>query len=429
MKRILLRAISLILVVITLGFCLVGCKNDEENESDSGAWTNDFSDVVLGLGDSSDSETADTKKEDATTKPTEKQTEPTPGKSTTTANLIKTEYNLKQKSSLFKLVGRTKFTSEGIYFDQSAAAIEFQGYMTGDVLLTASSEGDTFYTVYVDGKRTSPTSIGSERDKYKVTGGMSKETTIKLASFEGKYFHHIRVIKQSEPSQSYSTLKKLTITGKLEGTPANKKYYIEFYGDSLTAGYSNIADGSKSAPHAAKWQDATQTYAFMAAEELGADCSILAKSGTGLARGYTDDYNNNLWNYFSKYSYRRGSEAFNFSGVRKPNLVVIHLGANDYANGASKDKFVSKGKELVDKIKNGYGAIPIIWAYDPGEKVSTAWMEEIVNYYKNTHKGQTAMISLEWRSKGKVNGHPNVAGHKKNCSELVALIKEKGFLK
>ena len=209
--------------------------------------------------------------------------------------------------------------------------------------------------------------------------------------------------------------------------PENRKYYIEFYGDSLTAGYSNIAtkDYPTSEEGDAIYQDATQTYGFIASEALNADCSILAMSGVGLDQGWTS---NNFMHYFSKYSYRRGSDAYNFKGARVPDLVVIHLGANDVTCGSSRSKFVENGTALIKYIQEGYGEnMPIIWAYDPGEQVPDSWREEVLNKFSSTTKVYS--LKLEWRSKGKINGHPNVAGHEKNAKELVDLIKNNNLLK
>ena len=421
MKRRYLSVISAILTLVTVLSCFMGCSIDTNGDA-----TGESSDIATELSDIITEKATEKSTKKTTKKTTKKETDPIPGKSTTNVNLVASEIDLSKKSKSFRLVGRTKYVEDGIGFDHCASVVEFQGYMTGDLTISAWSSGDTYLTVYIDGERITPTSMGSGRDKFKING----EKTITLTTFTGKYFHTVRIVKQGETSQCYATLKKLSITGYLLDAPEEREHYIEFFGDSLTVGYSNIANGGESSQGAAKLQDTTQAYAYLAAEMLNADCSILARSGTGLARGYTNDYNNNIWKYFSKDSYRRHDVAFDFSTARVPDLIVIHLGANDYANDASKDKFVSKGKELVDTLKKGYGkAIPLIWAYDPGEQVNTSWMKEIVDYYKNTYGGQTYMISLEWRSKGKVNGHPNVAGHQKNANEIVNLIKTNNILK
>ena len=382
----------------------------------------------LEIGSESQTETQTEKStekqtEKKTEKQTEKETDPIPGKSKAPSSLKSKTYNLGNPTDRkkFKVVGRAQYTSTGILFDHCANAIEFQGYMTGDLKLNANSSGDnkndyTYLTVFIDGKRV---------DKRFVIEGLDQ--TITLATFTGNYFHTVRIIKQTELSNSDARLKSITMKGYLTEAPAEREYYIEFYGDSLTAGYSNIAtkDYPTSEEGDAIYQDATQTYAFLASETLKADCSILAMSGVGLDQGWTS---NNFMHYFSKQSYRRGNDAYNFTGARVPDLVVIHLGANDVTCGSSRSKFVENATALINYIHKGYGKkIPIIWAYDPGEQVPDSWREEVLNKFSSTTKVYS--LKLEWRSQGKINGHPNVAGHKKNATELVNLIKSKKLLK
>lgn len=416
MKKKFLSAISLLIVLSTVGSALLGCsKITDENGSDTSDLSEQISDIL---------EETEKKTEKATKKTTaKKETAPIPGKSKATTTLKAKTYDLGNASdrSKFKTVGRVQYTDTGILFDHCANVLEFQGYMTGELKLVANSSGDnkndwTYLTVFIDGERV---------DKRFCIEGTDK--TITLANFTGNYFHTVRIVKQTELSNSDSRLKKITMTGYLTEAPANRKYYIEFYGDSLTAGYSNIAtkDYPTSEEGDAIYQDATQTYAFLASEALNADCSILAMSGVGIDKGWTS---NNFMYYFSKYSYRRGSTAYSFKGARVPDLVVIHLGANDVTRGSSRSKFVQNATDLINYIHNGYGEnIPIIWAYDPGEQVPDSWREEVLNKFSG--KTKVYSLKLEWRSQGKINGHPNVAGHEKNAGELVDLIRKNNLLK
>lgn len=421
MRRKILSAISALLITVTLASCLTGCAVEDESESGSESFFGGTSDIALGA--SSESAPSKSASKSTSKSTSAKETEPVPGKSQATTALTAKIYDLGKAAdrSNFRTVGRVQYTDTGILFDHCANVLEFQGYMTGDLKLSANSSGDnkndyTYLTVYVDGKRV---------DKRFVIEG--KDQTITLANFTGNYFHTVRIVKQTELSNSDARLKSVSMTGYLTKAPENRKYYIEFYGDSLTAGYSNIAtkDYPTSEEGDAIYQDATQTYGFIASETLNADCSILAMSGVGLDQGWTS---NNFMHYFSKYSYRRGSTAYNFTGARVPDLVVIHLGANDVTCGSSRSKFVANATALIEYIQKGYGKnMPIIWAYDPGEQVPDAWREEVLNKFSGTTKVYS--LKLEWRSKGKINGHPNVAGHQKNAGELVSLINEKGLLK
>ena len=421
MKKRILSIISFILVFVSALSCLASCSAgfDGSGTDESTGLTTDQFFTELKTEAPTEKATKNTTKKTTA----KKETDPIPGKSKAPTALKAKTYNLGNATDRknFKFVGRIQYSDTGVLFDHCANVIEFQGYMTGDLKLNANSSGDnkndyTYLTVFIDGERV---------DKRFCIEGNDK--TITLATFTGNYFHTVRIVKQTELSNSDARLKNISMTGYLTEAPENRKYYIEFYGDSLTAGYSNIAtkDYPTSEEGDGIYQDATQTYGFLASEALNADCSILAMSGVGLDQGWTS---NNFMYYFGKYSYRRGSEAYNFKGARVPDLVVIHLGANDVTCGSSRSKFVENGTALIKYIQEGYGKnMPIIWAYDPGEQVPDSWREEVLNKFSSTTKVYS--LKLEWRSKGKINGHPNVAGHEKNAGELVDLIKKNNLLK
>ena len=422
MKQKILSAISIVLVLVIFLSCSVGCTSIMDMVNGTETYSEMFSDIFTDMLIESDTEK---KTEKATTKKTtaKKETQPIPGKSKATTTLKARTYNLGNATDRknFRTVGRVEYTDTGILFDHCANVLEFQGYMTGDLKLNANSSGNnkndyTYLTVFIDGKRVDTRFVIEGTDK-----------TITLATFTGNYFHTVRIVKQTEISNSDARLKSVSMTGYLTKAPEERKHYIEFYGDSLTAGYSNIAtkDYPTDQEGDAIYQDATQTYAFLASEALNADCSILAMSGVGIDKGWTS---NNFMHYFGKQSYRRGSAAYDFKGERVPDLVVIHLGANDVTRGSSRSKFVSNATALIEFIQKGYGKnMPIIWAYDPGEQVPDSWREEVLNKFSSTTKVYS--LKLEWRSQGKINGHPNVAGHQKNAGELVDLVKKNNLLK
>lgn len=421
MKKRILSIISFILVFVTALSCLASCSagfDGSGTDESTGLATDQFFTELKTEAPTEKATKNTTKKTTA-----KKETDPIPGKSKAPTALKAKTYNLGNATDRkkFKFVGRIQYSDTGVLFDHCANVIEFQGYMTGDLKLNANSSGDnkndyTYLTVFIDGERVN--------ERFCIEGN---DKTITLATFTGNYFHTVRIVKQTELSNSDARLKNISMTGYLTEAPEERKYYIEFYGDSLTAGYSNIAtkDYPTSEEGDGIYQDATQTYGFLASEALNADCSILAMSGVGLDQGWTS---NNFMYYFGKYSYRRGSEAYNFKGARVPDLVVIHLGANDVTCGSSRSKFVENGTALIKYIQEGYGKnMPIIWAYDPGEQVPDSWREEVLNKFSSTTKVYS--LKLEWRSKGKINGHPNVAGHEKNAGELVDLIKKNNLLK
>ena len=430
MKKRILAIVSMILCITSLLSC-VGCTDDMGDESDTVLSSNsDYNFGTLEIEQETPTEEPETEKktEKRTTakRTTVKATDPVPGKSTTTTALNAKTYNFANMSttdqSMFKFVGRVKPCSSGLIFDNSCATLEFQGYMTGDVVLEIYSEqnegygyGFSYFTVYVDGKRVDTRFRVDEKKTAKLT----------VASFTGKYFHTIKIVKQTEFKWSRATIKSLSFTGYLTKAPEKAKYYIEFLGDSLTAAYGNIGKPGDEPSESPKFQDGTKSYAYLAAEKLGADYSMISRSSVGVSKCWS---NAPIIDYYKTYSKGRSNDAFNPKNERKPDIIVIHLGANDYnVGGSNKSNFVSKGKELVDYLRSSYGTnVPIIWAYDPGEGFPDK-VKEIMNSYGGEAKGYYT-LSLGWSERG-AGGHPSANEHTKHANLLTDLIKSKNLLK
>ena len=426
MKRRFLAIVSLILCVASM-LSSVGCSIDDGGDSSESA-TDAYSESITESLKKTEKKTEKRTNKKTTAK---KETELIPGVSTTTENLTSKTYNFANMSlinqSYFKFLGRTKVSQDGLIFDTSCATLEFQGYMTGDVVIEIQTKknhdyGNSFFTVYIDGKRS--------ETRFEV--GSNKTAKLTIASFTGKYFHNIKIVKQTEFKWSLATVKSLEIKGILSKAPKEKELYVEFFGDSLTAAYGNIGKAGVSNGDSPKYEDGTQSYAYIFANAIGADYSMMSRSAAGINQCWS---NSPIIDYHKKFSKDRSSEAFDIANARKPDLIVIHLGANDYnvarendvISNSEKRAFVDGGKKLINYLNDGYGKdIPIIWAYDPNEGFPTE-VKEIINSFGGESAGYYT-IALPYTDKG-ADAHPTVKEHEKHAKQLQDLIVSKNILK
>lgn len=426
MKRRFLAIVSLILCVASM-LSSVGCSIDDGGDSSESA-TDAYSESITESLKKTEKKTEKKTNKKTTAK---KETELIPGVSTTKENLTSKTYNFANMSlinqSYFKFLGRTKVSQDGLIFDTSCATLEFQGYMTGDVVIEIQTKknhdyGNSFFTVYIDGKRS--------ETRFEV--GSNKTAKLTIASFTGKYFHNIKIVKQTEFKWSLATVKSLEIKGILSKAPKEKELYVEFFGDSLTAAYGNIGKAGVSNGDSPKYEDGTQSYAYIFANAIGADYSMMSRSAAGINQCWS---NSPIIDYHKKFSKDRSSEAFDIANARKPDLIVIHLGANDYNVAREKDgisnsekrAFVDGGKKLINYLNDGYGKdIPIIWAYDPNEGFPTE-VKEIINSFGGENAGYYT-IALPYTDKG-ADAHPTVKEHEKHAKQLQDLIVSKNILK
>ena len=445
MKRRFLAIVSLILCVASM-LSSVGCSIDDFGDSSESA-TDAYSESITESLKKTEKKTEKKTNKKTTAK---KETELIPGVSTTKENLTSKTYNFANMSlinqSYFKFLGRTKVSQDGLIFDTSCATLEFQGYMTGDVVIEIQTKknhdyGNSFFTVYIDGKRS--------ETRFEV--GSNKTAKLTIASFTGKYFHNIKIVKQTEFKWSLATVKSLEIKGILSKAPKEKELYVEFFGDSLTAAYGNIGKAGVSNGDSPKYEDGTQSYAYIFANAIGADYSMMSRSAAGINQCWS---NSPIIDYHKKFSKDRSSEAFDIANARKPDLIVIHLGANDYnvarekmndiyedkslsesakeskaaeSLRSSKRNFVDGAKKLINYLHDGYGKdIPIIWAYDPNEGFPTE-VKEIINSFGGESAGYYT-IALPYTDKG-ADYHPTVKEHEKHAKQLQDLIVSKNILK
>lgn len=104
--------------------------------------------------------------------------------------------------------------------------------------------------------------------------------------------------------------------------PAKSDLKIEFVGDSITAGYGVL--GNKGDAWSVTNSDCTGSYAYLTAQKLDADYSVVAWSGI-CTKAYIWA-NINMDNLYKRVSNSNTAQyAFDFS----PDVVVLNLGTNE----------------------------------------------------------------------------------------------------
>ena len=244
-----------------------------------------------------------------------------------------------------KVIGRTIMLDDCRLLCASGSGVEFE--YTGTRLTVtfwgdSSSHGENSVVywrdiprvqVIVDGYLMLDTAIKNEKETFVVYGEDSSMPAQR---------HTVRIIKLSEPRMSSVGLGTIEIEAE-EGpapTPYSNKL-VEFIGDSITCGYGVDTD-NELCPFSTCTENATKAYAYIAANELGVDYSLVSYSGHGLVSGWTPDANvakkeELVQPYYeiTTYSYNnfRGLEpqSVPWSFDRQPNVIVINLGTNDFS--------------------------------------------------------------------------------------------------
>ena len=382
--KVFIRLIAALLLVSMLPFSLLSCKEEDEGKDST----------------------------DATDEATDEKSDK--------AEVEMTEVDLEKESGRVKTLGRTMLLDSGIACDHSASGIEFNLRAEGDVTLSVVTSGvksdctTTYFTVYIDGER-----------QIKRLSAESGKTELVIASFDELGEHTVRVVSQTESNYTLTKMTKISFAGELLDPPKEKELYIEFIGDSLTCGMGNIGSNSSKDPQTPLWEDATQSYAYMIAEQIDADHTIVSQSGIGIAGSWFDP----LFDFYTKASYSRDKET-EYEFERAPDIIVINLGTNDYFLNKDKDPNMCKPeevevktKEFIELVRASYGKdIPIIWAYG----LVGTFLYDNIKAAIDSLGGESAgiyMCELP-ENTGGAQYHPNVRGHREATAALLPTVKD-----
>ena len=309
-----------------------------------------------------------------------------------------------------KIQGRSGPVSSGISFDWSANTLEFQAACAGSVSLTLKENASQtlYYTVLVDGK---------EQKRAHRTG-----SRLFLAENLPQGDHTFQVVRQTESFYGQATLCAIELTGQLKSRPADRPLYMEFLGDSITVGLGNLCLGlPQPASDYSENQDGTQSYAYLTAQALGADISVLARSGIGAYHGW-DGGNPALPPMYESISYYRDKTApWAFS--RQADIVVINLGTNDLWTGGSSSALTQAMQDFMRQVRRKNPRAAIVWA---AGGIMADYLDEAadaVNRLGGAAKNYYVCPLPCGPNKGG-NGHPTVEQHRSMADSLVAFLRQ-----
>ena len=246
-----------------------------------------------------------------------------------------------------KPLGKVIYRNGEFELSWSASGLSFSVDLQGDVYAELVFERDP-NNPYKDKYTKMAIFLDDVEEPYailRIEEGMSK----KYLLLSGKIgIHCIRIVKLNEKARGTIRVRSINADGEIIHDSGNKKERIEFLGDSLTAG-SDLVSHGKTDEEFTEAQDCTKSYAYVAAQRLQADVSILARSGL---RTSDRDWLLNQPKYWMD---------------EQPDIVVIGLGTNDQSQLEKGLRTPEEQEELVrlmlERVRDRYPCAPIVWAY------------------------------------------------------------------
>ena len=343
-------------------------------------------------------------------------------------------YSLKElvQGEKVKVYGRYRFLeNEAISCDFTACGIEFTAFCAGNVTMEVMSSVPTYgkapeepavcyYTVWVDGVRRD--FRRTETDPRENGVCVQGEAVLTLAEDLPEGRHTFRVLKQSSVLRCITELRSISLAGVFEDRPADNKVLVEFIGDSLCSGTGNLGSPDVGG-YNAMFEDGTQAFPYMTADELGADWSIVSRPGIGMAFCAGGKDPNNMSRIYHLQCFWR-SNAVEYEVGRIPSLVVIYLGNNDdshiVADPGKGVAYDAAYRALVDTVRKNYGEdTPLLLLVGTTlSDVSKEVTRKIAVDYPNVK-----VVPFTWHKSGYGN-HPTTEEHRIEKEQFIPVLQE-----
>ncbi len=257
-----------------------------------------------------------------------------------------------------------------------------------------------------------------------------------LASGLDKGAHSIEIFRRTEWSKGKTQFFGFRIKGDAKILPKekSKKRKIEFYGDSITAGYANEDTSGKDNPDSTNTNN-YMTYAAITARNFDAEYSCIAKGGIGIMISW---FNFIMPDIYDDLVPRDENEKWDFS-LYTPDLVVVNLFQNDSwlvtrtNSKLFKDKFGSEPptqeyiinayKNFISNIRAKYPDANIICALGSMDvtKEESPWPGYIIEATKQLNDPKIKSHIFPYKN---TKGHPKVSGHIEMAESLTKFINE-----
>lgn len=315
-------------------------------------------------------------------------------------------------SERVRLVGRfhsepSKITAE---WPGSLIEIRFEGTQLD---VTISDSGNNSIIVEVDGKpRLLDTQLG--------------EHTYSIVNGENPSNHVVRIIKRTEAAFGKISLTRIWTDGSFMSPIRNRKKILVL-GDSISTGYG-VEGADTNCGFEAEFENQYLTYAAVAARNLDADIVTLAVSGAGLVRNYNGETQRTM----TQLLYQLLPSSSVPAPLPLAEVVVVHLGTNDFADGARPNDFIAAYETLLKEVQATSPDAMIYATMGPmlrpeDQNAAVVAIESAVVKRHLEGDDNVAMIRFGWQPDPEDLGcdwHPSAKAHARMAIELEQRIRK-----
>jgi hypothetical protein len=308
------------------------------------------------------------------------------------------------------------------YWSGTSVKINFEG--DSIQALFSDNHGDNYYNVILDADSLFIFRPDTFKKYYTLASGLDA----------GK--HSLEIFKRTEWDRGTTLFYGFKILGdaKLLDKDAPKNKAIEFYGNSITAGYA-VDDFSGSDRSDSIFTNNWLSYANLTARHYNANYSCICKSGIGITISWFPLL---MPEIYDRLNPNDTTSCWDFS-LFTPNIVVINLFQNDswlvnrperaefktnFGTQAPSDAYIIKAyQDFVVSVRGHYPQAKIICALGTMDatRKGSKWPGYIQNALANLNDPK---IYTHFMSYKETPGHPSVKEQESMASSLIKFIDE-----
>ncbi len=312
-----------------------------------------------------------------------------------------------------RLVGRFDVEQNKISAEWPGSLIEIQFEGKRLDVTIHDDTGDNDLVVEVDGE---PSRLDTRAGEHTYTVVDESTSTIRV----------VRLIRRTEAAFGRTDLLNISTDGQIL-PPLEDRPRMLVVGDSISAGYG-VEGTSTECGFDPEFESQYLTYAAVAARNLDADIITLAVSGAGLVRNYNGDTE---WT-MERLAYRLLPSSSDVAPLPSAEVVVVHLGTNDFADGARPEGFTDAYEALLGDVRATSPTAMIYAAMGPmlspdDQDAAAAAIETAIAARRAEGDEQVALIRFDWQPVPEDLGcdwHPSAVAQARMADELERRIRE-----
>ena len=344
-----------------------------------------------------------------------------------------------------KLLGRTFSLNGTLWLSYSASGAEWEFFgtsctvtLTGD-FLSSDEIHSPRYAIEADGVRIIDTTLV---ESMKNTSAAAKCVKHIVIADTMPAHHVVRVIKLSESADSTLGIEGVMCDGEMHPTAASERK-MEIIGDSITCGYG--VDGALGEIYRTANEDATKGYAYLTAQMLKADYSLVSFSGYGIVSGYTETgvrraeclvppLYGTMGESYGAFADREKPREIPWDFTKfVPDVCVLNLGTNDASycgeDPARRREYISGYKAFLSTVRACNPAAQLVCILGTMDTRLCDAMETAASEYREeTGDSRVATLRMTLQDMEKdgagVDWHPSAVTHKKAAAELTAFLRK-----